>query len=114
MGKKGKRIEKYVGNIMDNVRKCDTCIYNMYDYKGNYCGCSMNSEYGLYSIYGWCEHYEADIKMISEDKSEKKTRFYIKDMDLSCNEPLSKDEMENLLHKALKSIGVVPLHGDLN
>ena len=98
----------------ESTRKCDTCRYNSSDYRGNYCGCSQNSEYGLYSIYGWCEHYEQDIRFGGDDGDSKRKKFYIQDMNLTFDKPITRKEVETLFQKALHSIGVIERQGCVN
>ncbi len=41
----------------------------MSDYKGTYCGNIKSTEYGLYSIYGWCEDYEKDAAFFGNNST---------------------------------------------
>ena len=38
--------------------KCERCVYLERDHRGFYCGCRESTEYGLLSVYGWCEQFE--------------------------------------------------------
>lgn len=100
--------------MRETQRKCDTCKYNFSDFKGTYCGCMQNSEYGLYSVYGWCDHYERDIRFGGQDLTTKRRDFYIQEMNITFDSPMTFPEMEALLKKALTQIGVVRQEGTLS
>ncbi len=100
--------------MRDTVRKCDSCIYNSCDYRGYFCGCKQNSEYGLYSIYGWCEYYRPDHIVKTRGENNKSHKYNVKDVRLKFAAPISYKEMENALKKALNNIGVVDYSYDIN
>ncbi|WP_139355524.1 hypothetical protein [Oribacterium sp. C9] len=91
----------------ETERKCDTCKYCMSNYSGTFCGCVQSSEYGLFSVYGWCEQYERDVKYGGVDKTSLRKEFYINDMSITFKESMTHQQMSELFEKALKSIGVV-------
>ncbi len=95
----------------DIERKCDSCKHCMSDYKGTYCGCPSNSEYGLYSIYGWCEHYEKDAKFGGIDTTSLRKEFYLNDMSITFNDSMTHQQMKELIETALKGIGVINQRG---
>ncbi len=44
-------------------RKCDTCRFRGIDRFGDFCDNPRNErEYGLRSVYGWCEFYDKNTK----------------------------------------------------
>lgn len=95
----------------ETERKCDTCRHNMSDYRGTYCGCLHNSEYGLYSIYGWCEHYVRDARFGGTDTDSLRKEFFINDMSITFKDSMTHHQMKELFDKALDSIGVISLKG---
>ena len=52
-------------------RKCDTCTFNSIDRFGDFCDNPRNKhEYGLRSVYGWCEYYaKYDIYKSKREKT---------------------------------------------
>lgn len=53
-------------------RKCDTCTFNGIDRFGDFCDNPRNKhEYGLRSVYGWCEYYESNTNKSSNAKSKR-------------------------------------------
>lgn len=99
-------------SMRDNVRKCDSCIYDSSDYRGNFCGCSKSTEYNMYSIYGWCEQYTPERKYI--DNGAKRNVFHIDNMTITLGRPMSKSELDTLFCAALKGIGVIEQNGTLS
>ena len=95
----------------ETERKCDTCRHCMSNYNGEYCGCMQSSEYGLYSIYGWCEHYECDVRFGGFDTTSLRKDFYLNDMSITFKDSLTHPQMMELFEKALSSIGVVNQKG---
>lgn len=95
----------------ESERKCDTCKHCMSDYRGSYCGCIQNSEYGLYSIYGWCEHYERDVQFGGSDTKSLRKEFFLNDMTITFKNSMTHSEMKALFEKALEGIGVVNQKG---
>lgn len=95
----------------ETERKCDTCKYCMSNYSGTFCGCAQSSEYGLFSVYGWCEQYERDVKYGGVDKTSLRKEFYINDMSITFKESMTHQQMKELFEKALESIGVVNQKG---
>ena len=106
---KWKEIDWFMGR--ESERKCDTCKYCASDYRGSYCGCMENSEYGLYSIYGWCEHYECDVQFGGLDTTSLRKEFFLNDMSITFNHSMTHQEMKTLFEKALKDIGVINQKG---
>lgn len=95
----------------ETERKCDSCRHCMSDYRGTYCGCPQNHEYGLRSIYGWCEHYEKDVRFGGIDTTSPRKEFYLNDMSITFKDSLTHQQMKELFEKALADIGVVNQKG---
>ena len=100
--------------MRDTVRKCDSCIYNSCDYRGYFCGCKQNSEYGLYSVYGWCEHYKRNNAVKEKTENINNHGIQIRDIKLRFSAPISYKDMEASLRTALNNIGVVDYSWDIN
>ena len=95
----------------ETERKCDTCRHSMSDYRGTYCGCLQNSEYGLYSIYGWCEHYVRDAQFGGTDTESLRKEFFINNMSITFKNSMTHPQMMELFENALAGIGVINQKG---
>ncbi len=96
--------------MRNNVRKCDSCIYNSSDYRGYFCGCPKSTEYKIYSVYGWCEEYTPENRSYI-DSGVKKNSIYINDMAITLDHSISLKELERLFSNAMKGIGVIEHDG---
>ena len=92
-------------------RKCDSCKHCLSNYNGTYCGCVQSTEYGLYSIYGWCEQYTRDVQFGGSDTTSLRKEFFINDMSITFKESMTHQQMKELFEKALAGIGVINQKG---